>query len=66
MRALARLDQILAAALRRVGAARLADKYRRTAATSRVAARYLETGRCQYGHHDCAGDWPCLRPEVPG
>ncbi len=44
-------------AARAVGADKVADATRRSAARTRVVARYLESGRCRFGHENCtAGD----------
>lgn len=53
LRGLADEAALRSRAARAVGANKAADRSRRTAARDRVVARYLETGRCQFGHRNC-------------
>jgi hypothetical protein len=52
-RALAKDSAAIARVAKAVGANRLANSQRRRAAESNVVARYVETGRCQFGHRKC-------------
>lgn len=52
-RAAARTSAAVSRVARAIRLNKLADKERRNAAQSNVVARYMETGRCPFGHRNC-------------